>query len=224
MRRALRGAVEDFYYNSWRFLGANLVVGTLIVVILLGTMGSVVTLVLLPLVAVPIAGIMRMATRLVRDGHTDFGDFMEVIRHPAHALVLGTMQSLVVLVLVIDLLVASAWGSWLGTFFLVSALYGFVLLWAYAAVAWPLVLDPERDGEPLRARLRLAAMVLLAHPIRMLTFVAVLGILLLIAGILIAPLLTFAIGLLWLAIARYVLPVADRVEQRPTELVEVEEA
>lgn len=218
--RALRAATVDFYYNSWRFLGANVVIGLMLVVIALLSMGSVLTLAALPLVAVPAAGTMRMATRLVRDGHTDFGDFTEVVRRPGRALAVGLVQSLVMVVLVADLFVGAAIGGIFGTLLLVSALYGIGIGWMYAAIAWTLALDPERDGEPLRVALRLALIVLVAHPLRVGGALALIGLVLLLSALLIAPVVTFTIGLAWLAIARYVLPVADRIEGRATHEVD----
>ena len=219
----MRGALSDFYYNSWRFLGANLAVGLLLVTLLLGAVGSAWALLLTFLLVPPVAGVMRMATCLARDGHTDFGDFKEVIRHPGRVLAIGACQLLIALLLVVDLAIGGAWRSWPGTFLMVSALYGLVLLWTYALLAWPLLLDPERDGEPTRQRLRLALIVLVAHPVRVAAFSLLMGALLLLAGIAIAPIVTFAIAVVWLAIARYVLPLADRVEGRATRVVETAE-
>ena len=214
--RALREAVSDLYYNSWRFLGANVLLGGSLILILLAAVESAWLLALLPLVAVPAAGTMRMATTLVRDGHADFGDFLAIVRRPSMVLALGLAQSLVFLVLVVDLQLGAAIGSTLGVLLTVSALYGLVIGWAYAAVAWVLLLDPERDAEPVSGRLRLAAVILVAHPIRVGGVLLLAGALLGVAALAIAPFLTFAVALVWLALARFVLPVADRIEGRAT--------
>jgi uncharacterized membrane protein YesL len=87
-------------------------------------------------------------------------------------------------------------------------------------VAWPLLLDPERDGEPVMARLRLAFVVILVHPVRIGLFGLLVGGVLAISTALVAPILTFSVGVTWLAIARFVLPVADRIEGRATMEVE----
>jgi hypothetical protein len=217
---ALREAVSDFYFNSWRFLGANILLGALIVAFAVASLATPWGLLLVVLLVLPAAGTMRMATRLVRDFHTDLGDFAEVVRRPWPVLGVGLAQLVVTVVLVGDILIAAAWGSWPGTFLLIGALYALVALWTYAVVAWPLLLDPERDAEGVRPRLRLALVVLLVHPVRLGLFALLIGALLALATIVIMPVLTFAVGLLWLAIVRYVLPLADRVEQRPTLLVE----
>ena len=91
----LREALSDFFYNSWRFLGANLLLGTLMVLVILAAVASPVAL-LAVLFLVPVAaGMMRMATRLIRDGHSDFSDFTEVVRRPWRILALGALQLVV---------------------------------------------------------------------------------------------------------------------------------
>ena len=220
VRGVLRQAVGDLYYNSWRFLGANVLLGAVLIVIVLASVGSAWALVLLPLAALPAAGMLRMATVLVRDGHCDFGDVLDVIRRPWMSLAVGSAQALLGLVLIVDLRLGAAIGSSIGLVLTVSALYGLVIGWAYASVAWPLLVDPERDREPIAGRLKLAGLVLVAHPIRVGGFLLLVGIVLATAAVAIAPFVTFAVALAWLVIARYVLPVADRIEGRRTLTVE----
>ena len=220
LRHVLREAVSDFYYNSWRFLGANLLLGAMALAFLFGSLRSPLVLPLGVLFVIPAAGTMRMATRLMRDFHTDLGDFAEVARRPWPILGVGVAQLAITVMLLVDILIAAAWRSWPGTFLLVSALYGLLALWVYAIVAWPLLLDPERDADGIRSRLRLALVVLLAYPVRIGLFALLMGTLLLLATVAIAPVITFAVGLVWLAIARYVLPIADRIEGRETRVVD----
>jgi hypothetical protein len=191
----------------------------MVLVILAAVASPVALLAVLALVPVA-AGMMRMATRLIRDGHTDFSDFTEVVRRPWRILALGALQLVVTAVLVADMSIAAAWQSWPGTFLVVSAGYGLLVLWAFALVAWPLLLDPERESDGVRKRLWLAFVVLLAYPMRIALFALLIGALLVFATLAIAPIITFAIGLAWLAIARYVLPIADRVEGRETRVVD----
>ena len=216
----LRGAVGDLYYNSWRFLGANMLLGLVLILIVLAAVGSAWALVLLPMAALPAAGMMRMAAVLMRTGHADFSDVTDVLRRPWTVLVTGIGQAVVALVLVVDMQLGAAIGSVPGLLLTVTALYGLVIGWAFAAVAWPLLLDPERDAEPVPRRLRLAALVLLANPIRVGGFLLVVGVTLALSALAIAPFVTFAAALGWLVIARFVLPVADRIEGRRTLLVE----
>lgn len=212
--------MSDFYFNSWRFLGANILLGAVLVAFVVASLATPWGLLLAVLLVLPAAGTMRMATRLVRDFHTDLGDFAEIVRRPWPVLGVGLAQLAVIVILVGDILIAAAWRSWPGTFLLIGALYALVALWAYSVVAWPLLLDPERDTEGVRPRLRLALVVFLVHPVRVGLFALLVGALLVLATIVIMPVLTFAVALLWLAIARYVLPVADRIEGRATMVVD----
>ena len=220
LRRAIRTAAVGFFDNAWPFLGANVAFG---VVLLAAFYGSVLIspwfLLLLAVAVVPAAGTMRMATRLHRVGHTDLGDFAEVFRGRGRILLLGVAQLAIGAVLAVDILVAFAWGSWIGTILLVGAAYGIAVLWALAVVAWPILLDPSRDAMPIRARLRLAFIVLLVEPRRVAGLAIVSGLLLLASTLLIAPILTFSVALVWLLLAGYALPLADAVEARlePTE-------
>ena len=78
------------------------------------------------------AGCMALATTLVRDGHTDLGEFAAVLRRPWLALGLGVAQLAVGAVLVVDLLVGAALGTAIGGVLVVSAVYGLAILWIYA--------------------------------------------------------------------------------------------
>jgi hypothetical protein len=215
LRRAARTAAVDFYYNAWPFLGANVVFG---LVLLAAFYGSVLIgpwlLLLVAASVVPAAGTMRMATRLRRDGHTDLGDFAEVLRGRGRILLLGVAQLAIGLVLAIDVAIALAWGSWIGTILLVGAVYGIALLWAVAVVAWPILLDPAHDAVSIRARLRLAFLVVLLEPRRVAGLAIAGGLVLLASTLLIAPVLTFSVSYVWLLAAGYALPLADGVAAR----------
>jgi len=220
LRRAIRAAAVGFFDNAWPFLGANVALGIVLLAAFYGTILIGPWFVLLLAVAVvPAAGTMRMATRLHRVGHTDLGDFAEVFRGHGRILLLGVVQLAIGAVLAVDIAVAFAWGSWIGTILLVGAAYGIAMLWALAVVAWPILLDPSRDAMPIRARLRLAFIVLLIEPRRVAGLAILAGLLLLVSTLLVAPILTFSVALVWLLLAGYALPLADAVAARlePTE-------
>jgi hypothetical protein len=212
----LRSAAEDFFYNSWRFLGGNLVLGLVLLAIGMVAVYAPIALLALPLAAAPAAGLMRMATVLVRDGHCDFGDMTAVMRRPLRWLVVGAVQVGLLAVLLVDMNAGAAIGGTLGAFVTVSALYGVLVWWLLALVTWPLLLDPVRDEEPIPARLKLAAMLLLAHPLRILAVGVLLAVFLVLSTISVAPLVTVSVAVAWLVAARYVLPAADRLEGRRT--------
>jgi hypothetical protein len=217
----VREAASDLYYNSWRFLGANMIFGVLFLALLAAVTLTPWGWALSVALVLPAAGCMRMATVLVRDGHTDFGEFLSVVRAPRLSLGLGVAQLIGVVVLVADLWIGARWANVPGTFLAVSALYGLLIGWAYAVVAWPLVLDPAREREPLGARLRLAGALLVAHPVRVALVGGLIGAILAAATVAIAALVTIGLAFAFLVAARYVLPAADRLEGRAT--VEVDD-
>lgn len=210
----MRQAAVDFYYNGWAFLGANLAFGAVLLAALYGSLYvSPWLLLLVAALVAPAAGTMRMATRLRRDGHTDLGDFAEPLRQ-GRILLLGLAQLLVSVVLAADIAIALSWGSWIGVVLLVGAAYGVVALWALAVVAWPVLLDPTRDAMPIRARLRLALVVLFLEPRRVGGVALGSALVLVISTVLLAPILTVAVSYAWLLIAGSVLPLADEVQAR----------
>ena len=220
LRHVLREAVSDFYFHSWSFLGANVILGVLLLAVIVLSPILPLALLIAALLPLPAAGIMRMATRLLRDYRTDLGDFGDVLRRPWSVLGIGLAQLGLTVVLVGDALIAASWRSWPGTLLLIGAGYGLLALWTVALVAWPLLVDPERDGVPIRLRLRLALVVILLHPARIGGFALLMGAIVVLSGVLVAPLLTFMVAMVWLAVARWVLPIADRVEGRETMVVE----
>ena len=210
-------AADDFYYNSIRFLPANLIfgVGLLVVVglLLVGPIGFLAAAILIP----PTAGVTRMATYLTRERYLFFSEFWEPMRrHPVRVLGLGLAQLALVAVLLVDILIGAGMGNLFGTFLAVSAMYALAILWVYALIAWPLLLDPARENEPARAHLRLGALLLLAHPLRLGAMGAVLGAIALVSTVAIVAIATFVLSFLALAAAHYVLPAADRLEGRAT--------
>jgi hypothetical protein len=210
----MRDAASDFYYNGWPFLIANVAVTGVVLLAVYGSLYAGPWFLLLAAVAVvPAAGTMRMATRLRRDGHTDLGDFAEV-RHRGRILLLGLAELAVAVVLVVDIAIALSLGSWLGVVLLIGSAYGAVVLWALSLVAWPILLDPTRDSMPIRARLRLAVLVLFVHGRRVGILAVVSALLLVVSTLLVAPVLTVAVSFVWLLAAGLGLVLADDVEAR----------
>jgi len=214
--RAIRTAAEDLYYNSWRFFGANLIFGVGLLAIALLSVGGLAFLILLVLLTPVAAGTMRMATTMVRNRHTDFGELVDELRRPWRSLALGAAQLFFLFVLVIDLLLGVAIQRPLGTFLSVSGLYGVFILWLYATLAWPIVLDPIRAGLRLRERLRLAALLMLAYPLRMAGLALLLAALVVFSTLTVAPILMISVAFTCLVAAHCVLPAADRLEGRKT--------
>jgi len=214
----LREAASDLYYHSLRLVAGNLLWG----VVLLATLWLGVTappLLLIGGVAlVPISiGLMRMATSVVREGHTVMSDFGAAFRPRAwRHLALGIGQLMLLVVAAVDLLIGVQLGGMLGTFLAMSAIYMLFAVWGLGVTCWPVLLDPLRDDEPIRQKLRLGVAVALTGPVRLTGVALLLIAFLAVSTILAALLLTVAVAFVFLVAARYMLPAADRLEGRAT--------
>ncbi len=215
---ALGAGVAGFVTNAWRFLVANVVFGALLLAMaLLAGRYPIAYLLAIPII-LPVAGMMRMAAAQVRTGRASLRDFADPMRRPWTILGLGTIQLVVAVVMWIDVVVGLGSGQLLPAILAVGALYLLLAVWSYALIAWPLLLDPLRDGVPLRARLALGVQILLAHPMRILAFAVLSGALLALATAAIQIVAVFGLALIWLSIANFTLPLADRFEAGLTPL------
>ncbi|MBA2275120.1 MAG: hypothetical protein H0W00_00275 [Chloroflexi bacterium] len=219
---AVREAAVDFYFNSWRLVPANAIWGLLL---LLAVVGSVywlpLGLLLLLTLAIPTAGIYRLAALIARGDASAFSDAIEAFRRYLRpALALGVMGTLGGTVFGINFLTGLfAVGGPLGWAIATAAAWGMVILWGWLLCLWPLVVDPRREGVGLRQQMRLAAMLVLAFPIRIGALLFVTALLLSVSTALFAALITVAIAYCALLGCRYVLPAADRLEGRATVLI-----
>lgn len=218
LRTALREAAVDLYHASTRLVVGNLACGLVLlgVLVALTTAGNLGWLLLIAAIP-PAAGLMRMCTSMVREGHTVLSDFTAELRRPWRSMAIGAVQLFVLLVLVVDVSIGMARGDMLGVLLAVSAAYGTAIWWLLACTFWPIYLDPLRAPVPLRARLRLAGLLLVAHPVRIGALGLFLGAVLLASVVLFAAILTVSIAFAWLAAAKFVLPAADRLEGRATD-------
>jgi hypothetical protein len=215
LRGALRAAAGDFYFHSWRLLPANV----LWAVVVLAIMGAALLvpplIVLAPLAALPMAGIFRIATRIVRGESVSFWDGLDAWRGEVRpALALGTAVLVATIVLGFNLVSGLLSDSVFGWAFATLAFWGAVGTWLYTWVAWPILLDPARSTTPARSRLRLAGLLVLAHPVRIGALGLILFALCIASTIAVVPLLTVSVSFAALVSSRYVLPAADRFEAR----------
>ena len=123
--------------------------------------------------------------------------------------------------LVAGLLSASVVGWALATL----AAWGLVATWLFAWTFWPILVDPARADRPVRDRLRTAALLLVAGPLRLLALGIVLLVLTIASAFLIVTLVTVSIAFGALIATRFVLPAADRLDARlgrPVDLVSLE--
>jgi hypothetical protein len=213
LRAALRAAASDFYFHSWRLLPANVLWSAVVLAILAAGLLVPPLIVLAPLAALPVAGIFRMATRIGRGESVSFWDGLEAWRgEVGPALGLGTALLVATIILGFNVVSGLLGDSLIGWALATLAFWGLVGTWLYCWVAWPILLDPARASRPVRQRLRLAALLVLAHPIRIGALGVVLLALCVVSIVAIVPLLTVSVALGALVSTRYVLPAADRLE------------
>jgi uncharacterized membrane protein YesL len=215
LRGAIRAAATDFYFHSWRLLPANVLWAVVALAIVALAILFPPLLVVVPLAAVPTAGIFRIATRIVRGESVSFWDGIGAWRSDLGAsLALGTGLLAATIILGFNVATGLLSESLPGWAFATLAFWGLVGTWLYAWVAWPILLDPARAAEPARERLRLAALLILAHPLRVAVLGLVLAVLVVVSTVAVVALVTVGVSFGALISARYVLPAADRLEVR----------
>lgn len=212
----VRTALGDFYFNSWRLVPANLAWGALLLAVLVAAaLWSALALLALPILAVPQAGLARLAALIVRGEAVSLGDAVEAWRrYLLPSLVLGYGLAIPTAVLGVNVAYAVADGGVVAVAVGTLALWGLAALGAFAVAAWPLLVDPARDQAAVRDRLRLAALLGLAHPGRILALALLVALLLALSTAAFAALLTVSVAYATLVAARYILPASDRLEAR----------
>jgi hypothetical protein len=215
---AFREAAFDLYYNSWRMVPANIVWGVGFVAILVLAGGVwLPALMLLALLAVPVAGLHRMAAMIERGGGTSFSDFVIGMRRVFWpALAAGIVATLLAVVFTANVILGLQLGGVLGWLFSAFALYGDIGLAMVLVAFWPILVDPLREELPIRRRLWLAVLVSLARPGRMFVLTLLIAAVLIASTVLFAAIVTVSVAYVSLVGTRYVLPAADRLEGRPT--------
>lgn len=215
LRGALRQAVTDFYFNSWRLAPANLAWGVGFVAMLLAGPLTVASVVLLVLLAIPTAGLYRMAALLARDEPAALSDFVDGMRRSAwSALAVAGGSAILATVFATNVTVGLQAGGPVGWFVSAMALWGLVGLAMFLVAFWPILVDPRREGLGLRRRMALAGLVVIGRPGRVLALTAIQLVILLVSTILLAAILLVSVAYASLVATRYVLPLVDSLEAR----------
>ena len=213
--RAIREGLGDLYYHSWRLVPGNVLWSFTALAILLAVVVSSLGLAALPVLAIPTAGLFRMTTRVARGESVSFWDAAAAWRTElGGTLVLGAGLAVVAVVLGTNVVTGLASGTPLGWALATLALWGLVAAWLFAWTAWPIVTDPWRAGWPFRERVRLASVLLLAHPIRIAALGVALALFLGISTVAFVALLMVSVAVAALVAARYILPAADRLDRQ----------
>ncbi len=218
LRGALRQAFTDFYFNSWRLAPANLVWGLLFGAFVIAGPLTVLGAVLLVLLAIPLAGLHRMAALIARGEPATFSDFVGGMRrHAAPAVMVAVGALLLAGVFTTNVIVGLQAGGPFGWFMSAMALWGDVALGLWLVAFWPILVDPRREGLGLRRRLALAGLVVIGRPVRMFILTAVVAAILAVSVVLFAAILLVSVAYVSLVASRYVLPLVDELEAQLPE-------
>lgn len=215
LRRALRQAATDLYFNSWRMAPANLVWGALLILALIAGPFSLIGIALLVALAAPTAGLHRMGALVARGEPASFSDFVGGMRRFwLRAIAVTVGAAVLAVVLTTNVLVGLANANPVGWFISAMALWGVVGLAMLLVAFWPILVDPRRETAGFRAKLSLAGLVVIGRPMRVLALTVVVGVIIFASTILFAALVIMSIAYVSLVSSRYVLPLADQVEQQ----------
>lgn len=218
---SVKAALMDFYYNSWRMVPANLLWG-------LGLLGVLFLLFTMPVaavpatifLAVPAVGIFRLATQIVREEPVSFRDSLHAWRRfLGRALISGAVLIAISFVMLFNAVLALLYPELVLWVIATMSVWGLLAIWVVAVPYWALLTDPVREAEPLRAKLRLAAVLVLVSPLRFSLLLILIVLVLVTSAIFFAALLTISVAFVALLATRYTLPAADRLERRETMAV-----
>ncbi len=215
LRGALRAGARDFYDHVVRVVPVNVLFGVVLLAALVawGTWGPIAGVVVAIPLAIPIAGTARLGANATRGEDVNLSDALDPLRARPLAVLAGWCASLVAtVVLGVNVATGILLGNVVGIGIATLAFWGLGASFAIGFAFWPLLVDPRRADRPARDAARLAALLVLAHPVRLLALTVLLVAILALSTIAFAALLTISVGLVQLVACRYVLPAADRLE------------
>jgi uncharacterized membrane protein YesL len=212
---AFRKAGEDFYFNSWRLVPANLVWAIALAAVVIAALLWLPAALLVAVVAVPLAGIHRIAALLVRGEAASFSDFTDGMRRSAtRAVTIGAAATILAFTFSSNVMLGLQLDNPFGWFLTATAAYADVALAMILVAFWPLVVDPQREGRPLRRLVILAGIVCLARPGRMFLLTVLIAVILAASTAILPAIALVGVSYVSLVATRYVLPLADRLESQ----------
>ena len=212
LARAIRDAVARYIDEIVVFLVVNVGWTLLFALFAFLAIGVPLLVILAPLLALPTAALTRLAVAAARDRAVTLPMAIEELSRLAGRKVLfASAQLLILAVSLTNVFVAGGIGGLPGILGAVVAGYALIATTLYAVALWPIVCDPDREG-PIRDQLRLAMAVVVLRPLQL----GVLGLITALAVIVSIQLIVPAIflpSIVILAVAAYVVPVADRIRE-----------
>jgi hypothetical protein len=216
VRPAIRASLTDFYFNSWRLAPANVLWALTLLLVAGGALVWLPLALALPVLGLPTVGLYRIAGRIVRGEAAAFGDLLAGVRERGRsALVVAAGAFLLGTTFTTNVILGREAGGPAGWLFSVLALDADIILVAFLVVGWPLLADPRRADLGLGRLARLAVLVALARPGRILALTVLVAAVLVLSTILLAALVMVAVAFVALVTTRVVLPIADRLEPPP---------
>jgi len=215
IRGALRAGAIDLYYHAIRVVPVNVAfgLGLLSAVWAWAVAGPLAAAPFGVTLAAPIAGLARLGAGVTRGVDVNLSDALEPLRErPVAVIGAGASFLVATLVLVVNVATGLQSASAIGFGLATLAIWGLVALFAIGFAFWPLLVDPWRAERSASEALRLAAYLVLAHPVRIGGLTLLLVMTLLASTIAFAAVVTVSVGFVMLVAARYVLPAADRLE------------
>lgn len=213
--RAIRLAAIDFYFNSLRFVPANAAWALGALVVLFLAVAWPPAIVLGAALAIPVAGLHRMAALLARGEATSLSDFVDGMRRfGATAAAVAAGASILAFVLTTNMVIGLESGSPIGWFLGATALYGAIALAMFLVAVWPILVDPQRESTPVRRRLQLAGLVVIGRPGRLFLLTAIVIVVLAASVVILAGIVLVGVAYTSLLATRWVLPAADELEAR----------
>ena len=212
---AFRQAAGDFYFNSLRFVPANVTWAFLGLVVLFAGSQWPPALALAVLLAIPLAGMHRLAALLARGEAVSLSDFVEGMRRfGLHAIGIAAAIAILGAMLATNLVTGFGSGGPLGWFLGATALWGLVALAMYAIAIWPTLVDPRHEDATLRRRLQLAGLLVIGRPGRLFLLTALIAVILAVSTVLLGAIVLVAVSYTSLLATRWVLPTLDELEAR----------
>ncbi len=211
---ALRQATGDLYRHAWWFVPLNLACGVVIAagVLVWWAVGLLPVLLVAPLLGPPLAAVFRLAGLVVREAPVGRAAIWHGVRRDLGVSVgWSALAAFGVAALLANMAIGRAEGGLLGWGLAILSGWGLLLGLPAWAVAWAVLLDPDRDGTAVRARLRIAGLVVLARPIRVVVIALVLACVLALSAALFIGVATLGVAYVAIALTRFVLPAADRL-------------
>lgn len=213
LRRAIRVGLVGYAEDALLFLVLNLGLLLATVAFVVVWTFAPVLVVLAPLLALPGAVLMRLAVAAARDEVASWALAREeMFRRPGRKVAIAAVQLVLTAVAALNVLVAPSFGGMLGAVVAAAGAYGAIMVTAFAVALWPLVCDPRRE-EPLASQLRLAAALVLLHPVQVAGLLALIAASAALSVLFVAPAVMLP-SVMALIVAAYVVPAADAVPGR----------